>query len=51
VRLARPAGRGRPALHQQAWIDSGNNHAVAALAVSSGELAHDAADKCLGISE
>jgi len=23
------AGRGRPALHRQGWIDNGNNHAVA----------------------
>src|ERR1700676_5108086 len=26
-RLARLAGRGRPALHRQAWIDRHNNHA------------------------
>ena len=35
-RASRPSSRrGRPALHQQSWIDSSNNHAVAAPAWAS----------------
>jgi hypothetical protein len=29
--VLRPAGRGRPALHQQAWIASSDNYAVTVL--------------------